>query len=82
MCKRIGRRNIAATLAHGHHEFNFVMKIAGHGRVWEILVVEQQVVGIFLKEKGKFTVRVMTHFAGMFCVVAAHAVNAANWITG
>ena len=82
MCERVGCLNIAASLAHGHHEFNFVMQVAGHGRVGEIFVVEHEVVGIFLKEKWQFTVRVMTHFARMFCVVAAHAVNAANGITG
>ena len=78
MVQSLGLRNVHTARADGDDHFNFMVHVLGQGRIREITVVEDQVVGVFVEEKRQLAVRVMAHFAGVLGVVATDAVNPAH----
>ena len=41
-------------------------------------MIQNQIVGILLKEKRQFTIRVMTHLARVFSIISANTVDPAH----
>jgi hypothetical protein len=61
-----------------HRELNLVMQILGGDRETQLTAHRHQRVSRFSEEKGRLSIRIAPHFAGMLCVVAADAENSTN----
>ena len=55
-----------------------MMHVIGLRRVGEFQIWNDQIVWIFLEKEWRFLVRIVTHFDGMFGIVAPDAINAMN----
>jgi hypothetical protein len=55
------------------------MEILGERWVWNCGVVVNNCIRWLGEEEGWFTVRIETHLAGVFGIIAAYAKNSAYW---
>ncbi len=79
MIERFVDRDVLSTLADGDHHLDLVMDILGAYRVIDRRAALLDRVGRLHEEKWRLAIRVVSHLARVFSVVAADAENAADW---
>ncbi len=68
-------RDVLAAASERHHQLELVVHVPGLVGIREFASIRHQRVGVFLEEKRRFAIRVVTHLYGVGCVVAPHAVD-------